>query len=144
MDLLRAKYWRIDGSSGFENFDSFVKFCADHNYKQGQVLKRRTLSQPHGPNNSYFVSYKHAEMGKKVDPEEVKAEMPNPCIGCSNKTDEGTVGCQIGSMGCKEWRVWFQKHWDEFIHQDIKIVPEKKGQEFFSYEHPDLQREGLV
>ena len=144
MDALRKKYSRIDGSSGFDNFDSFLKFCHEQNYKQGQVLKRRTFTQPHGPDNSFFVSYNSTEMRKKVDPKEIKPDMMNPCVGCSNQCDAGTVGCPMGAMGCKEWRVWFQKHWDEFIHQDLKSETEKKGREFFRYEHPDLQREGIV
>ena len=144
MDALRKKYCRIDGSSDFESFDSFLKFCANQNYKKGQRMRRRTLSKPHGPDNSFFVSNNYTEMRKKVDPKEIKPDMMNPCLGCGNQCDAGTVECPIGAMGCKEWRVWFQKHWDEFIHQYLKSETEKKGREFFQYEHPDLQREGIV
>lgn len=138
MDILRKKYQMLRDNSDFGSFENFLKFCAESGYKQGYMIFRHDKSKPHSDVNSYFVYRKPPVKTTKINKEDNASPTPkSPCESCK-------LECSIQISGCAEWRVWFQKHWDEFIHQDLKSETEKKGREFFQYEHPDLQREGIV
>jgi hypothetical protein len=49
--------------------------------------------------------------------------------------------CQSKRAGCKEWREYFVKNWNENIST---YDPGQQQEKIFRYEHPDLIREGIV
>lgn len=55
------------------------------------------------------------------------------CEGCEKECTTG------GLPGCAEWRKKFAAGWNKKIHRDLR--PKR---EHFTYEHPDLVREGIT
>lgn len=46
------------------------------------------------------------------------------------------------SYGCREWREYYKKNWDQNISKAAQRVP--RGKQVFRYEHPDMIREGII
>ena len=112
-------------------FGSFQEFCdwAEGKYQKGFTVYRRDQTKPYSPENCYWYY-----AIKKVE------EVTSPiCEGC---TEDMTI---CGTIGCLRYREYFVTNWNENIRIKPKEVPVPKSvKEFFRYEHPDLQREGIV
>ena len=61
--------------------------------------------------------------------------MKSVCENCSSHSET----CEK-NKGCPKWRKQFIENWNE----NICIKPKVMHREAFLYEHPDLEREGIV
>ena len=111
----------------FGSFKAFLKFADRTGYKTRLALWKLNQTKKHGPDNSYWYL-------KNSDLPNVKSPF---CEQCDKKH------CPGEGIGCAEYREWFVKYWNEYIHRKVQM-PKKTCREVFCYEHPDLQREGIV
>lgn len=125
---LRRIYESIRKRSGFGSFKAFCDW-AKGKYKAGFTVYRRDQSKPYSPENCYWYY-----AIKKVE-----AVTSPICEGC-------TVDMTIcNTIGCLKYREWFVKNWNDNICAKPKEVPKPKNvKEYFRYEHPDLEREGIA
>ena len=141
---LRKRWHRMKDDAVFADFDSFVLWASQNGYRKGLELRRYDPGKPHGPENSFYYSKEAADQAAKLEKERQKAErMANPvecCRGCEKECPGDG-----GGQGCKVWRDWFVKNWNEKIRIRPKLqAPVEDGKrQFFRYEHPDLVREGI-
>ena len=132
--IMKSKLFkaRKHGSTDWADLDEFCKWAVGVGYKPGMRLRKHNTELPHSIKNSYF-----AEPGRG-EPERhetfIDAESPF-CQQCTN------FDCNIVPFGCKKWRNYFIKNWNEHIHRK---QPVQKRTQVFRYEHPDLVREGIV
>ena len=54
VENLYGRYRKKHLEEGFGDFDSFLRFASESNYKPFLHLRRYDASQPHGPDNSFF------------------------------------------------------------------------------------------
>lgn len=134
--------WRrqIKNDTEWESFDAFVYWSAYSRYKKGLELRKHDITMPHGPDNSFWYSgveareIAHQEQKKKMG-EYYSIESPF-CKKCGIKKRHCLDGCS-------EWKQWWIKNWNTNIC--VKPVTEEPPKrEKYKYEHPDLQREGIV
>lgn len=119
--------------NGIENdhtFASFEDFCewAEGKAKKGFTVYKIDLTKPHSPKNSYWY-YNSKRQEDVVSP---------ICENC----DQELRVCD--GIGCLKYREWFVKNWNENICIRPAGSPEPQNREVFRYEHPDLEREGIV
>lgn len=61
---------------------------------------------------------------------------------CRNCTRDD---CPANGGGCQAWKTYFIDNWNENIMNSTgNNKKRKKQRQFFRYEHPDLEREGIV
>jgi hypothetical protein len=141
-NLVRRFYKRLYDSD-WEKADDFIKWCSENGYKSDLRLCKKDTSKPHGPENSYFKasdSIKRAIKEENRRRKEERKSLVSPfCIGCQK-------GCSNHTVGCKEYRAWFVKNWNQNIRVEkpVEVKTEPEGPMVFRYEHPDLVREGIV
>lgn len=123
--------------SGWPDCESWVKWAYANGYQKSYHLGKFDDTKPHGPDNSFFYN-----LVKKLPEGEEREAGCEFCQDCKNI-------CPGHGNGCSAWREWFVRNWNENIcrkpkrRAKLKIEPERNRQ-FFRYEHPDLDREGIV
>ena len=61
---------------------------------------------------------------------------------CRNCTRDD---CPANGGGCQAWKTYFIDNWNENIMNSTgNNKKRKKQRQFFRYEHPDFEREGIV
>lgn len=141
-NLIRRFYRRLY-DSGWETADEFVKWCSENGYASGLRLCRKDTAKPHGPDNSFFKtpdSIKRAIKEENRRRKEERKSLVSPfCIGCQK-------GCSNQTVGCKEYRAWFAKNWNQNISIALNkpVTVAQEGPMVWRYEHPDLVREWIV
>lgn len=130
VDSLYDRYLKYGLKEFWGSFDAFVKWASESNYIRGSSLRRRREEEPHGPGNSFWYV---RPPRKPVAHEDIVSPF---CEGCSRI-------CPGNGTGCKEWEDYFVKNWNENICRKPK-PKEPPRAEVFRYEHPDLEREGIV
>jgi len=118
--------------SDFESFDAFVKWSAEAGFQSYAQLRRYDPNEPHGPDNSHWYTRPPYQPVPKQD------YTCSFCQGCTRGYCDQVVN------GCKEWRDWFVKDWNENICRKPKEPEKPRAREVFRYEHPDLVREGIT
>lgn len=65
--------------------------------------------------------------------------LENLCAECFRE-------CPGDGGGCKEWKEYFVKNWDQNIHRKKieHIIEDQSKRCAWQYEHPDLVGEGIV
>ena len=125
---LRRIYDGIREDSTFSSFEDFFDW-AEGKYRVGHTIYKLDQTKPYSPENCYWYY-----AIKKVE------DVTSPiCEGC-------TVNMTIcNTIGCLRYREYFVKNWNDNICAKPKEVPKPKNvKEYFRYEHPDLEREGIV
>jgi len=57
----------------------------------------------------------------------------SPCDTCDK------IPCPVYAQGCKQWRDWWAKNWNDHIHRPTR----RTNENVWRYEHPDLVRRKL-
>ena len=117
-------YNAIKDKSTFPDFESFLEYSAGK-YRIGFTVYRIDASKPYSPESCYWY-YRDKKAEDVVSP---------ICESC----DQDMLVCH--TIGCAKCREWFVKNWNK----NVCIRPAEPPKcEVFRYEHPDLQREGIV
>ena len=121
---LRMVFKGIENDHTFSSFEAFCEW-SEGKAKKGFTVYKVNVNKPHSPENSYwYYSQKRQE--------DVVSQI---CESC----DQDMLVCH--TIGCAKYREWFVKNWNK----NICIRPaEPPKREVFRYEHPDLEREGIV
>lgn len=132
---------RIYGDSEWKTFDEFVKWASETGYQKGVHLIKKNNDFPWGPGNAVWMSRVRMEEEKQIEtepeePEEEDDPVPDLCAVCVKEE------CTLFEHGCPDWKRNFVQYWDKYIHR--KIENGRIQKEKFSYEHPDLVREGIA
>ena len=134
----RERWRKIVNDCEWETFDDYLLWMIKSGYQKGMHIGKRNPEKPHGPKNSIWLTPTGEYMA------EISCTIPN--VGnafCDKCERNGTDACD--GYGCAEWRKWFQENWDKKIHRPIpKDYQKDRDREVFRYEHPDLEREGIV
>lgn len=125
---------RKGGDTDWETVEQFVKWAVEEGYKPGMRIKKYFSFLPHSMENSYFVHTGQKE--EERHPTFIDSESPY-CKNCD--IDD----CDRMAFGCKKWREYFVKNWNENICRNGRPTP-RPADVVFRYEHPDLVREGIV
>ena len=134
--IMKSKFQKVKNGGGtdWKDLDEFCKWSVQEGYKPGMRIKKQYPFLPHSKENSYFVPTGEPEADR---PETyIAAESPF-CQNCEIKD------CATVSFGCKKWREYFVKNWNDNICRRGRPVP-RPADVVFRYEHPDLVREGIV
>ena len=134
--ILKSKFRKIkdSGATDWKDLDDFCKWSAKEGYKPGMRIKKQYPFLPHSMENSYFVNTGDPDGERHAT--YIDAESPF-CEKCEVKD------CATKDFGCKMWRKYFVKNWDENICRKDRPQP-RPADVVFRYEHPDLVREGIV
>ena len=122
------------GATDWKDLDEFCKWSVQEGYKPGMRIKKQYSFLPHSKENSYYVNTGEPEADRHAT--HIDAESPF-CQNCEIKD------CATVSFGCKKWREYFVKNWNDNICRRGRPVP-RPADMVFRYEHPDLVREGIV
>lgn len=134
--IMKAKFQKVrqSGATDWENVDQFCRWAVEEGYKPGMRLRAHCSFEPHSMDNSYFA------YPGETQPERhatfIDSESPF-CKQCSREE------CNTMAYGCKSWRDYFMKNWDENICRKGRPAA-RFAEEVFRYEHPDLVREGIL
>lgn len=134
--IMKAKLQKMrkGGATDWKNLDQFCKWAVEEGYKPGMRIKKYFSFLPHSMENSYFVHTGQKE--EERHPAFIDSE--SPC--CKNCDIDD---CNGMAFGCKKWREYFVKNWNENICRKGRPAA-RSAEEVFRYEHPDLVREGIV
>lgn len=145
--------WRKNAVNGtWEDFDAFVKWASETGYEDGVLLRKFNEEKPHGPDNSFWATRSQCFQSngrpagaadKKPRKKRAAVVKPKPepdhppvrdlCAVCETP-------CKHRECGCEEWFRNWQRYWNANIHRKVEI----RKRMVFQYEHPDLQKEGIV
>ena len=130
-----GRYRKKHLEEGFGDFDNFLRFASESNYKPFLHLRRYDASQPHSPENSFFYDSTAKEKLPPKKPGPKVTDIVSPyCVGCKMKCPERGVGC----LG---WQMYFVRNWNQNIRiRPAEPAPEPPKRECFQYEHPDTVR----
>ena len=134
--ILWNKFRKIknSGATDWKDLDEFCKWSLQEGYKPGMRIKKQHPFLPHSKENSYYVNTGEPEADRHASYIEVESPM---CQSCDVKD------CAMVDYGCKKWREYFVKNWNENICRRGRPVP-RPADVVFRYEHPDLVREWIV
>lgn len=126
------KRWEIlerDGC-GWGSLEEFAQWSVAHGFQTTKELYKLDTGKPHAPDNSFWY-YQNKELPNVLSP---------VCVGCTE------IMPVCNTIGCYRYREYFVKNWNENIHRELKRPETKKQTDprCFRYEHPDLEREGIV
>lgn len=128
---LRDIWKNIEKDNSFGSWEVFETWARETGHRPRYAIYKLDMTKPHGPDNSYWY------WATKPLPE----DLSDLCVECNAMMKT----CLI--HGCKRWKEWFVKNWNEKIHVPKPEPPAPKEPEntlFWRYEHPDLVREGIV
>ena len=135
VETLRTRYRKIAGDNEWSCAEEFIKWANDSGFKKYARLYKKDEKKPHGPNNSCW----HI-LGQENTRHRFTDQLKYGSVFCADcKRD-----CPSHGHGCNDWKTYFKDNWNKNIYiPPVKpVVPE--GPMVFRYEHPDLQREGIV
>ena len=131
VDRFYWKWCRI-GKEGWESFDSFLLFAAEHNIPGKTDIKKIFEWLPWSPENIAWTVDGETVVPEGVDYDE-KEQWRGVCAGCRQEV------CTDSLHGCAVWRWKYIENWNRNIHRSTG----PKGRDFFRYEHPDIVRERM-
>jgi hypothetical protein len=133
--IMKAKFQKVrkGGATDWETVEQFCKWAVQEGYKPGMRIKKQYPFLPHSMENSYFVNTGDPDGERHAT--YIDAESPF-CEKCCNHD------CATLAFGCKKWREYFVKNWNENIYRSQPAA--RPVNVVFRYEHPDLVREGIV
>lgn len=133
-ECLRRRFYKLKKKEAeWEDVYDFMMWARDSGYEKNLNMGKRDKTLPHGPENSFWLEkgYASERYLQKI------RQNCDFCTGCEKR-------CSVSGLGCKDWRNYFVKNWNEKIYVPPVKPVVYEGPMVFRYEHPDLVREGIV